>query len=97
MEQQNWNNLQNPSSITQQAGVGKAPSVEELQAWFVTKLVELLDTRPESIDLEEPFASYGADLVFEDGKPPERLHPTRMESQTARLKSFECGPIHQRY
>src|SRR5579859_5765924 len=90
MEQQNWNNLQNPSSITQQAGVGKAPSVEELQAWFVTKLVELLDTRPESIDLEEPFASYGlesVDAVGLSGELEERRRASRPSRKRLRRAS----------
>ncbi len=71
MEQQNWNNLQNPSSIPQQGSqAGEAPSVEVLQAWFVTKLAELLDTRPESIDLEESFVSYGLESIDAVGLSP---------------------------
>src|SRR6266849_3441068 len=38
---------------------GKSQTTDAIRAWLVAKLSELLDVTPESIDLREPFTSYG--------------------------------------
>lgn len=38
-------------------------NTEAIEGWLVSKLAEILNMKPDEIDIQEPFANYGLDSV----------------------------------
>ncbi len=70
-------------TLTPDPTVEQSYTAEDIQAWLVSRLSELLKIEPEEVDVREPFDSYGLDSN----------QIMVLASQAEKLLGFKLSPI----